>query len=1256
MKKLSWIVILVSSLAMAEAAMAEDIDLFQGVNPEALGITDILLVMDNAANFSSSTVDCPTEFAIPGSFITGTVAGIQQCALSTVIEALPNDRIRLGIMMFTANGLQQWVDADASGNPIYGPCPQRSGGGGSSTFVGGCVVFPMTLVTDDDGTGANTKEWLLNWIASWRTSGNTGNNVKAADAAVGSVMQEAWAYLKGSRDGLSGAVYADSALYNVAEGECQGNAYVIYVGNAWDTNGNPNDPPGYAGDALNSEDTLSGNSNNAVSAAMRTNPRDQRARITGAVQTSCLGNSGGQVTGNPPPAPASFSLAFANGEESAALSWSNVTGETEWRLERQKASSATGNTSGPTEAFQILPDRVECVDTPPQVLSGGKNPSPQYQWYEYRLYAVNSAGNSAPARTERIRLKNLSGVTSTTCSDTIPENRLVPQTYEFEDNAHNTNQELYGDEWARYLEQELNVRTYTIGLIQPDRCVPKYPALMSSMATAGKGKYYETNNFNELLGSLTEVFSLILATNSVFASVSLPISVNTQDTYLNQVYIGMFRPDGGARPRWLGNLKQYKLGFDGQNNLRLEDADGDQALADSSTGFLNACARSYWTPGTDENPESYWPEGEAYENCLQTGISGTWDTPDGQIVEKGGAGYQLRTQPVSNRNLWTCGNAACSSLQAFNDTNSFISTARLAAADTTERQELIDWARGMNNAVDIGTIPAGSMRPSAHGDVVHSRPKALNFQSPSESDPEVVIFYGANDGTLRAINGNRPDGVDVAGAAPGEELWAFLPPEFYPEIKRLRDNNVLVDFKDFDPCSNTEGTTLCEPKPYGFDGPVSTWVNGRPGDTDFEALIYATMRRGGRMVYAFDVKNIAAGTNPTLAWRFGCDDAGISGETVTCEDNYSGAGPDLANEMGQTWSAPQPALLRRNSGDIPLVIFGGGYDPCEDEDTAATACGAGGGNFRGNNIYVLNAITGTLLAWFPTDRSVVADPIVVPDANGYVEYVYVSDLGGNIYRLSAPAGASIDTSLPSNWISTRIARLGCTGSGGCNRKFFYPPDVIRTLTGELVLLIGSGDREKPLPSAKYPYATAVQNYFFALKDIPDSQTWLNRMDVDFGCAGDYICMDALALVGMADTTAAPSADPLTGVEYGGWALELRNTEQTVTSAITVFGTVIFSTHTPESQTDACTPNLGVARAYQLNYRTGEGAGENNNRSVEIEGGGLPPSPVAGLVEIDGEVYPFIIGGSARSALEAALPGEGAFPAQPKGRRYWYIQR
>ena len=58
---------------------------------------------------------------------------------------------------------------------------------------------------------------------------------------------------------------------------------------------------------------------------------------------------------------------------------------------------------------------------------------------------------------------------------------------------------------------------------------------------------------------MNNIFSQIKTKDSAFASVSLPLSVSTQGTYLNQLYVGMFRPDGLTRPRWFGNLKQYRL-------------------------------------------------------------------------------------------------------------------------------------------------------------------------------------------------------------------------------------------------------------------------------------------------------------------------------------------------------------------------------------------------------------------------------------------------------------------------------------------------------------------------------------------------------------------------------------------------------------------------------------------------------------------------------------------------------------------------
>src|SRR5438045_4140760 len=79
-----------------------------------------------------------------------------------------------------------------------------------------------------------------------------------------------------------------------------------------------------------------------------------------------------------------------------------------------------------------------------------------------------------------------------------------------------------------------------------------------------------------------------------------PGPVNAPGTYLNPVDMGMFRPDGDGKPRWRGNLKQYKFGLDATGNLSLVDATGTPAIS-ASTGFISPSAVSFWT-----DPSTYW--------------------------------------------------------------------------------------------------------------------------------------------------------------------------------------------------------------------------------------------------------------------------------------------------------------------------------------------------------------------------------------------------------------------------------------------------------------------------------------------------------------------------------------------------------------------------------------------------------------------------------------------------------------------------
>jgi type IV pilus assembly protein PilY1 len=197
----------------------------------------------------------------------------------------------------------------------------------------------------------------------------------------------------------------------------------------------------------------------------------------------------------------------------------------------------------------------------------------------------------------------------------------------------------------------------------------------------------------------------------------------------------------------------------------------------------------------------------------------------------------------------------------------------------------------------------------------------------------------------------------------------------------------------------------------------------------------------------------------------------------------------------------------------------------------------------------------------------------------------------------------------------------------------------------------------------YPSAYATDNYFFMLRDFPGDATWLQEEFDESRCADAFLCMNSLFLI---SGDATPTAAELG--EKKGWALAMREGEQIVTSAITVFGVSTFSTHTPTDPRlrAACTSDLGTARVYNIKYaNAASGKLGVTNRSEEVVGGGLPPSPVAGKVQlddedpndnIDAESAFFIIGGGPTSSLEGGEPVQPPPSALPKSITYWYIKK
>ena len=164
-----------------------------------------------------------------------------------------------------------------------------------------------------------------------------------------------------------------------------------------------------------------------------------------------------------------------------------------------------------------------------------------------------------------------------------------------------TDQKNWADEYARFMRGvDVSSRDGTQGIVTHTVAVTgassdgNYPNFIQGIANYGGGSFHSASNADALLKSLIEIFNEIQSVDSVFAAASLPVSVNARGTFLNQIFMGMFRPDADASPRWRGNLKQYQFGLDGIGALKLVDATGTSAIS-GTTGFISPSAVSFWT-------------------------------------------------------------------------------------------------------------------------------------------------------------------------------------------------------------------------------------------------------------------------------------------------------------------------------------------------------------------------------------------------------------------------------------------------------------------------------------------------------------------------------------------------------------------------------------------------------------------------------------------------------------------------------------
>jgi Tfp pilus tip-associated adhesin PilY1 len=594
-----------------------------------------------------------------------------------------------------------------------------------------------------------------------------------------------------------------------------------------------------------------------------------------------------------------------------------------------------------------------------------------------------------------------------------------------------------------------------------------------------------------------------------------------------------------------------------------------------------------------------------------------------------------------------------------------------------DRSSLINWVRGQDNYGDEPSLcPGGALnavpganytncpttpvtiRPSVHGDTLHSRPIAVNYGAMG-----TVVFYGTNDGLYHAVNGNQT--ASVGTVQPGAELWSFIAPDFFDKLNRQRTDSPALLL----PSTPPGIIPTPQPKDYFFDGPTGLYTTRDASGNITKAIIYIAARRGGHFIYAMDVTNPL---KPLVLWR-------ISSTT-----------PGFA-ELGQTWSLPQVAPVAGYAN--PVLFFGAGYDDGAEDAEPPTA------DSMGRGIFAVDALTGALLwntqpnplpagyAWWRTmpnnpgstcttnntvtpaqttcqvngmTYSIAADLTLVDrNSDGKVDRLYAVDVGGNVWRVDLEPAAG---NTPDKWQVTQLAQLGDEGQAvfgasfglpvnalywmfsgaffpaatppylwngntalyGTPRKFLYRAGVMFAPSGYNydVVLVGSGDREHPLAAHQ---ASGVINRVYMLKDFnmgndSVSQTipYLEQYLDD--CTGTAINPNTCSMA-TTGATSPLSYDKLTQTQQRrGFYITLKPGEKVVNQPLEAGGLVYFATNQPAPQApNSCATNLGTATGYAMDPFTGA------YYSHTFDVGGLPPSAVAGVVQIGTQQALFCIG-------------------------------
>ncbi len=668
--------------------------------------------------------------------------------------------------------------------------------------------------------------------------------------------------------------------------------------------------------------------------------------------------------------------------------------------------------------------------------------------------------------------------------------------------------------------QNVIVHTIGFGLSSADIAAGGTQNLKDA-AKNGGGSYYAAGSEAELEVALESAISQIMSATFSFAT---PVVPTTGTAGSLRAYLASFQSNP-SRPFWKGYLKAYNRD---SNGLIPVDANG-----------------------------------------IPTGTP-AWD-----------AGQQLSVTPASSRTIYTLVNGA---REVFTTSNAAITNALLGAADSTEKNKIINFIRGTPDINDEDADgDTTEERPWKLGDIFHSTPVLVPPPFLPSADASYTAFKAARAGRTTILLAGANDGMLHAfRESDGAELWAFIPPDLLDSLKDL--------------------TAATGEHEYAVDS--SPMVADVKTAGSWKTIVVFGQRRGGKNYYALDISDT---TNPQYLWTF--NDA----------------------RLGESWSEPTIGKIKMSDGTDKWVAFiGGGFDSTH-------------ANYESNNkttegVFAIDLSNGTKLweyynATGSTDDrqymnfSIPAAPTAVDLNNdGYVDRVYIGDVGGQLWKFDvAPAGGTIVSGgLVTNWTGKRLfaaapsqANPPSAGELYPAQAIYFPVALAYDASSNLWVFFGTGDRYHP--------NSASANRFYGIKD---DTTMTNG--------------SALTEPNLADLTSG------SGSVSQGWYVRLNNNEKVLAPADVFNSVVLFTTFTPSTVAvcgggggNAKLYSINMTRGdagLDLVSGTAVAPGTAALTMARAIGTGIPSKPIIIMSESGNRATPYVITGTTNQQIsEMQLP-------------------